>query len=71
MEPEGALLFSYEFATGPYPKPDESRLYHPSYLSKIHFNIILPPTFKSSWRIFFFRLPNWNLLRISYLSHPC
>jgi hypothetical protein len=46
MEPEGLSLHSQEPSTGPYPEPDRSNPYHtiPSYLSKIHFNIVHPPT---------------------------
>jgi hypothetical protein len=42
METEGSLLFSQELFTGPYPEPDESSAYHPSYFCEVHFNIILP-----------------------------
>jgi hypothetical protein len=40
MEPEGLLQ---QPATDPYPEPDQSTPYHttPSYLPKIHFNIII------------------------------
>jgi hypothetical protein len=47
MAPEGSLLCSREPSTGPYPKPDRSSPNHPI-LSKIHFNIILPPMSMSS-----------------------
>jgi hypothetical protein len=42
MEPEVSLPCSQDPSTGPYPEPDQSIQYHPSCLSKIHFNIILP-----------------------------
>jgi hypothetical protein len=42
MEPKGSLLCSQEPSTGPYPEPDQSSL------SKIHFNIVHPPTSLSS-----------------------
>jgi hypothetical protein len=35
-------------STGPYPEPDESSPYYPSSFSKIHFNIILSATSRSS-----------------------
>jgi hypothetical protein len=46
MEPESSLPRSQEPSTGPYPEPDRSNPYHtsPSYLRKIHFNIVHPPT---------------------------
>jgi hypothetical protein len=43
MEAEGSLQCSQEPSTGPYPEPIHTT---PSYLSKIHFNIVHPPT---SW----------------------
>jgi hypothetical protein len=47
MEPEGSLPYSQEPSTGPYPEPDRSSPHHPI-LSKIHFNIVHPPTSWSS-----------------------
>jgi hypothetical protein len=47
MEPKVSLPCSQEPSTGPYPEPDQSSPYHPI-LSKIHFNIFLPPTSRSS-----------------------
>jgi hypothetical protein len=43
MESEGSLSCSQEPSNGTYPEPDQSSQYHPI-LSKIHFNIIHPPT---------------------------
>jgi hypothetical protein len=40
MEPKGLLPCSQGSCTSPYSEPDESS---PSYLSKIHLNIIHPP----------------------------
>jgi hypothetical protein len=45
IEPEVSLPCSQEPSTGPYHEPHLSNPYHPI-LSKIHFNIIHPPT---SW----------------------
>jgi hypothetical protein len=49
-EPEGSSPRSQEPFTGPYPEPDRSSPYHPipSYLSKMYFNIVHPPTSWSS-----------------------
>jgi hypothetical protein len=48
-EPEGSSPCSQEPSTGPYPEPVRSRPYHPILsLSKIHFNIVHPPTSWSS-----------------------
>jgi hypothetical protein len=45
MEPECLLPCSQEPSTGPYPDPVHTTSF---YLSKIHFNIIQPPTSWSS-----------------------
>jgi hypothetical protein len=47
MEPEGSLPCSQEPSTSRYSEPDRSSLYHPI-LSKVHFNIVHPPTSWSS-----------------------
>jgi hypothetical protein len=53
MELKGLLPCSQEPYTGPYPKPDRSSPYYPT-LSKIYFNIVLPPTSWSSlWSLSF------------------
>jgi hypothetical protein len=48
MKPENSLPYPQEPASGLYNEQDESSPYNPSYFSKIHFQIILPPTSKSS-----------------------
>jgi hypothetical protein len=53
MEPEGSLPCSQGPSTAPYPEANQSNPYH---LSKIHFNIILPPTSRSSGNVTFYRL---------------
>jgi hypothetical protein len=45
MEPEGSIPCSQEPSNGPYSEPYQSSPHHPI-LSKIHFDIIHPPT---SW----------------------
>jgi hypothetical protein len=56
MEPEGSLPCSKEPSTGLYPEPGQSNSIHtiPSYLSKIHFNFVHPPTsWSSQWSLSF------------------
>jgi hypothetical protein len=48
MQHEGSLPCSQESVTGPYPEPDASRPHLPTYFCKIHSNIILPSTPRSS-----------------------
>jgi hypothetical protein len=48
MEPEGSLPDSQAPATCPYAEPDRSNPCPPSHFLKIHFNIILSPTLRSS-----------------------
>jgi hypothetical protein len=48
MDPEGSLPRLQGQTTGPYPDPDHTSPKLPNVLSKIHFNIIIPSTPKSS-----------------------
>jgi hypothetical protein len=48
MEPEGSSPCSQKFAIGPYPEPAKSNLSIDPYLPKVHLNVILPPTPRSS-----------------------
>jgi len=69
MEPEGSLPLSQETTTGPHSEPDESIPHLPSYLPKIHSNIIFPfMPGSSEWC-----LPIWfsyqDFVSISHLSH--
>jgi hypothetical protein len=55
-EPEGSIPCSQEPSTGPYPEPYPSNPLHsmPSYLSKIHFNIVHSSTYWScQWSLSF------------------
>jgi hypothetical protein len=67
MEPEGSIPCSQEPSTGPYPEPYQSNPIHSilSYLSKLHFNIVHPPTSWSSSSSFLLACPP-----ISYM-HSC
>ena len=48
MEPESSLLHAQEPATSPYPEPDQSSPCPPSHLLRVHFNVTLPSTPRSS-----------------------
>jgi len=48
VEAEGLLQCSQDSSTGPFPKPDASSAQLPTYLCKIHSNIILPLIPRSS-----------------------
>jgi hypothetical protein len=54
MEPEGLLLRSQEPSTGPILSQIDPVHTIPSYLSKIHFNIVYPPmSWSSQWSLSF------------------
>jgi hypothetical protein len=63
MEPEVSVPCSQEPATGPYPGPDKS---NPCPPTLFHFDIILPPTRRSSEWSLPFKLPNQNFLPICH-----
>jgi hypothetical protein len=52
MGPEGSLLRSQELPTSPHPETDNPDHNTSSYLSKIHFNIIIAPVPISFYDIF-------------------
>jgi hypothetical protein len=60
MELEGSLLCLKELVTGLYPEPDESSPQPAILFFMLHFNIILPPTCRSSKRYLSFMFPNQN-----------
>jgi hypothetical protein len=67
MAPEGSSPCSQEPAAGPCPKPDESNPHFKHYFPKIHFNIILPCTPRSSEWSLSFGLSNTNFVLMSQL----
>jgi hypothetical protein len=71
MEPEG--LFSRSQGQSLVPNLSQMNPVHilPTYLSKIHSNIIFPSTPKSSEWSPPFMFYNQHILRISHLSHAC
>jgi hypothetical protein len=60
LNPKGSSPCSQELATGPYPEPDESGLHPKTAFLELHFNIIVPSTFRSfnSPRCLSFRFRN-------------
>jgi hypothetical protein len=58
MEPEGSIPCSQEPCTGPYPEP------YPSYLSKIHLNIVHT---SASWSSQWHYSMTWNKKHLIYI----
>jgi hypothetical protein len=57
MEPEGSVPCSKEPSNGPYSEPYQSNIIISFYFSKIHFNIVQPPTsWSSQWSLCFYLL---------------
>jgi hypothetical protein len=74
MEPEDSLPCSQEPATGPYTEPDESNPHPPTYMTKIHFNIILhiyKPDFANRQRSTNHKLADNFLLTDNNCSEIC
>jgi hypothetical protein len=61
MEPLGSLQRLQQPATGPYSEPDRSSPRSSSHFSKVHFNIILPSTARSSTKWLCYLKLNVNL----------
>jgi len=76
MEPKDSLPHSQQFPTCPYSEPSRSTPY-PFHFLKIHFNITLPSTPRSSKWCLSLRYPNQNpvwtspVLYTSYMPRPC
>ena len=71
MEPEGSLPHSQVLATYPCPEPHQFSPYSLSRCLKIHNNIILPSTPRSSKWSLSYRFPHQNPVYTSPLSHMC
>jgi hypothetical protein len=69
-EPEGSSPCSQNHATGPYPEPAKSSSPINPYLPKVHLNVILPPTPRSSQWSLTFGPPNQNLANTSPPPSP-
>jgi hypothetical protein len=70
MKPEVSLTCSQEPTAGYYPEADESSPYPSSYVSKIHFNIILAPSRWSLSSRFFYQNPYTLLLSLMRVACP-
>jgi hypothetical protein len=71
MKPEGSSPHSQQPATFPYHKPDQSSSRPPTDVFKNHFNIIFPPTSRSSSWSLSLRSLHQNLVRTSPVPHTC
>jgi hypothetical protein len=69
MEHGGLLPHSQEVATRPYPYLDESNPYPLHHYWKIHFNIILPSTTRSSKSSLSLTFPHQNTIHFSSPTH--
>jgi hypothetical protein len=70
-EHEGSSPHTQQPATGPNPKPTESTPHPPVSLSKIHSDLILPSTPRSSKSSLSFWLSHQNPVHFSLLSQTC
>ena len=70
MEPEGSVLYSQEPVTFPFPEADQPTPSQPICL-KIHFNVILPSSPRSSKWFLFLRCFRQNAVRISLVVNSC
>jgi hypothetical protein len=69
MDPTGSLPCSQKSATGRYPESDESNPHSKPDFPKVHSNIMLPSTPRSSDWSLPFRPSNQNCVRISQLPY--
>jgi hypothetical protein len=68
---EGWLPCSQESATGSYPKPGASSPQLPPCFAKIHSDIILPPTSRSSEWSLPLKFSDQNVICFNHLSYAC
>jgi hypothetical protein len=70
MEPEDSLPCTEDTATFPYPEPEQSNL-RPPIMFKIHVNIILPSTPRTTKQPLSFRFLHQNSVLNSLLHYTC